>query len=128
VLQERQSTFPAMDTEPNPYNPPDNPPSPSPAAPTSWRLYLELLALTGFVFPFGQILGPMVLWLIKKDTVPEVDAEGKRVMNFNISWTIWGILSCGIMFFVWMIILLISILKSANREPFRHPLTIDFLK
>jgi uncharacterized Tic20 family protein len=32
------------------------------------------------------------------------------------------------MFFVWMIILLISILKAANREPFRHPLTIDFLK
>ena len=89
---------------------------------------MELLALTGFVFPFGQILGPLVLWLIKKDTDPEVDAEGKRVINFNISWAIWSILSCGIMFFVWMIVLLISIIKAANKEPFKHPLTIQLLK
>ncbi len=117
-----------MDTEPNLHTLPNSLPPAPPAAQNSWRLYLELLALTGFVFPFGQILGPMVLWLIKKDTDPEVDAEGKRVMNFNISWTIWGLLSCGIMFFVWMIVLLISIIKAANREPFNHPLTISFLK
>ena len=117
-----------MDTELNPNTPPGNP-SPAPAAaPNSWRLYLELLALTGFIIPFGQILGPMILWLIKKDTDPEVDTEGKRVMNFNISWTIWGILSCGIMFLVWIIVLLIAIIKAANREPFNHPLTIGFLK
>lgn len=116
-----------MDTPSDPAPPSVPPPAPA-AAPNSWRLYLELLALTGFVFPLGQILGPMVLWLIKKDTDPEVDAEGKRVINFNISWTIWGILSCGLGFFVWMIILLIAILKAANKEPFKHPLTIQLLR
>lgn len=59
---------------------------------------------------------------------PQVDAEGKRVINFNISWTIWGILTCGLGLFVWMIILLIAILKAANKEPFKHPLTIQLLK
>ena len=105
------------------------PPSPAPQpGNTSWRLYLELLALSGFVIPFGQILGPLVLWLMKKDTVPEVDAEGKRVLNFNISWTIWGIVTCGLGFLAWIVILLVSILKAANREPFKHPLTLELIK
>lgn len=106
------------------------PPGPPQAAPdkTSWRLYLELLALAAFVIPLGQILGPLVLWLVKKDTIPEVDYEGKRVLNFNISWVLWGILTCGLGFIVWFVIAIVAMIKAANREPFVHPLTIDFLK
>jgi uncharacterized protein len=105
-------------------------PSPAPKAGNdSWRLYLELLSLIGLVFPpFGNILGPLVLWLVKKDTEPEVDAEGKRVLNFNISWTIWSIVTCGFGFFVWIVIALVAILKAANKEPFKHPLTLELLK
>ncbi len=73
--------------------PPHLPVSPSA---TNWRLYLELLTLTMFVIPFGHVLGPLVLWLVKKDTIPEVDAEGKKVLNFNLSWTLWIIASCGL--------------------------------
>ena len=116
-----------MDTKPTPDSP-LVPQSQPPADKTSWRLYLELLALTAFVFPLGQILGPMVLWLVKKDTIPEVDFEGKKVLNFNISWTIWGVLSCGLGFIVWLVIAIVAMIKAANREPFKHPLTIDFLK
>ncbi len=115
-----------METPPSANVPP---PSPAPqAGNTSWRLYLELLALCGFVIPFGQILGPLVLWLIKKDNEPEVDAEGKRVLNFNISWAIWIILTCGLGFIVWVVILLVAIIKAANRQPFKHPLTLELLK
>ena len=99
----------------------------SPVA-TNWRLYMELLSLIVFVFPLGHIAGPLVLWLVKKDTTPEVDAEGKRVLNFNLSWTLWSIASCGLGFFAWIVIAIISILKAANREPFKHPWTIGFLK
>lgn len=116
-----------MDTQPNPDSPLVQQP-PSAAVKTSWRLYLELLALLAFVIPLGQIFGPMVLWLIKKDTVPEVDYEGKRVLNFNISWTIWGLVTCGLGFIVWFVIAIVAMIKAANREPFTHPLTIDFLK
>lgn len=112
----------AMTTDTTPPNLPVSP------APTNWRFYLELLSLTVFVFPLGHIVGPLVLWLVKKDTIPEVDAEGKRVLNFNLSWTLWSIVSCGVGFFVWIVIDIISILKAANREPFKHPWTIDFLK
>jgi uncharacterized Tic20 family protein len=121
----QQSTT-AMETEPGQNLQPS--PQPPTQATTSWRLYLELLALAAFVIPLGQILGPMVLWLVKKDTIPEVDYEGKRVLNFNISWTLWGILTCGLGFIVWFVIAIVAMIKAANREPFIHPLTIDFLK
>lgn len=116
-----------MDTQPSPDSS-ITPPLPSGTEKTSWRLYLELLALLAFVIPLGQILGPMVLWLVKKDTIPEVDYEGKRVLNFNISWTLWGIATCGLGFLVWFVIALVAMIKAANREPFTHPLTIEFLK
>ena len=114
-----------MDSIPPPSGIP-GPPPPLPA--TNWRLYLELLSFAAFIFPVGNIVGPMVLWLIKKDTIPQVDEQGKRVINFNISWTLWSILSCGIGFFVWFVIAIISTLKAANNERFEHPLTIAFLK
>lgn len=112
----------AMNTD---QSPPSLTASPSPG---NWRLYLELLPLTGFVFPFGHVLGPLILWLVKKDSIPEVDEEGKKVINFNLSWTIWGFVTCGLGFIAWIIITIISIIKAANRVPFKHPWTIDFLK
>jgi len=112
-----------MNSEPTPSQfPPSNSSNPN------WRLYLELLALTAFIFPFGHILGPMILWLTKKDTEPLVNAEGKNVINFNISWTLWGIVTCGLGFLAWIVILVIAIVKAANNQPFKHPLTIAFLK
>lgn len=112
----------AMTSDTIPPNLPGSPP------PTNWRLFLELLSLAVFVFPLGHIFGPLILWLVKKDTIPEVDAEGKKVLNFNLSWTLWSIVSCGLGFIAWIVIAIVSILKAANREPFKHPLTIDFLK
>ncbi len=83
-----------MDTEPPPLQPPGIPSLPPSPPATNWRLYLELLSFTAFIFPLGNILGPLVLWLVKKDTIPLVNEEGKRVINFNLSWTLWSIATC----------------------------------
>ena len=105
-------------------------PTPVPPTPTStnWRLYMELLSFAFFIFPFGNLAGPFILWIVNKDSNPEVDIEGKKVLNFNLSWTLWSLLTCGLGFFVWFVIAIISTLKAANREPFAHPLTLRFLK
>ena len=108
--------------------PPQIPLPPSSVSRENWRLYLELLSFAGMIFPFGNILGPLALWLIKKDSVQAVDEEGRKVLNFNLSWTIWSILSCGFGFFAWIVIAIIATLKAANNEPFKHPWTIGFLK
>jgi uncharacterized Tic20 family protein len=102
--------------------------NPAPPTPNNWRLYLELLSFTGLLFPFGNILGPLVLWLIKKDNDATVDAEGKKVLNFNLSWTVWSIVTCGLGALVWFIIAIIATLKAANRQEFKHPLVIRFLQ
>lgn len=115
-----------METPPqsSPSGIPHTPPPPA----TNWRLYLELLSFAAFIFPIGNILGPLILWLVKKDTVPAVNEEGKKVINFNISWTLWSIVSCGVGFLAWIVIAIIATLKAANNEPFKHPWTIAFLK
>jgi uncharacterized protein len=114
----------------DPQSPPPQLETPSlpPSPPTNWRLYLELLQFAAFVLPVGNILGPLVLWLVKKDTIPQVNEEGKKVVNFNISWTLWMIASCGLGVIPWIIIAIISTLKAANNERFVHPWTIPFLK
>lgn len=92
------------------------------------RLYYELLSLVAFVFPVGNIVGPLVLWMVKKDGDPQADADGKQVINFNISWLLWSIVSCGLGALVWLVIVIIAILKASGEKPFKHPLTIRFLK
>jgi uncharacterized Tic20 family protein len=51
----------------------------------TWGMVAHLSALVGFVIPFGNVLGPLVVWLIKKDTMPFVDDQGKEALNFNIA-------------------------------------------
>ena len=112
----------------SPYTPPAAPPTPPPPVATNWRLYYELLWFSGFVIPLGQIAGPLVLWLVKKDTDAAADAAGKQVLNFNISWLLWTIASCGFGVLPWLVIAIIATIKAANNEPFKHPWTIAFLK
>jgi uncharacterized Tic20 family protein len=51
----------------------------------TWGMVAHLSALVGFLIPFGNVLGPLVVWLIKKDTMPFVDDQGKEALNFNIA-------------------------------------------
>jgi uncharacterized Tic20 family protein len=51
----------------------------------TWGMIAHLSALIGFLIPFGNVLGPLVVWLIKKDTMPFVDDQGKEALNFNIT-------------------------------------------
>ncbi len=90
--------------------------------------------------PFGHIAGPLVLWLIKKDQNPLLDAHGKAALNFQISWLIYAIIS-GILIVVLIgivllpLVLLINLVltivgavKASNGELYRYPLTIRFLQ
>ena len=71
--------------------PPSDPTPPPPAVggPSAeerqWAMFAHLSALVGLVFPLGSIIGPLVIWLIKKDTMPFVNDQGKEALNFNIT-------------------------------------------
>ena len=80
----------------NPYAAPDRKPPPQGGGYSSeenqWAMLAHLSALAMFALPtLGQIVGPLIVWLIKKDELPLVDQHGKESLNFQISMTIYKI-------------------------------------
>ena len=59
----------------------------------NWAMIAHLSALSGFIIPFGNVIGPLVVWLMKKDTMPLVDQHGKEALNFQITVSI-AVLVC----------------------------------
>jgi uncharacterized Tic20 family protein len=108
----------------------------------NYAMLAHLLALAGLILPFGSIIGPLVIWLIKKDESPFVDKNGKESLNFQISTTIYlivaGILAfitLGLLFFLpiavsifWLVYVIIASVRVSNGEDFSYPLAIRFLK
>jgi uncharacterized Tic20 family protein len=80
---------------------PAAPPAPAAAIPISvavappdvkaWAMWCHLSAFGGCVFPFGNVLGPLIIWLSKKDEIPEVNTNGKEALNFQITMSVLGI-------------------------------------
>lgn len=101
----------------------------------------HLVTFLGYVgVPFGNIVGPLVIWLMKKDQDAFVDETGKEVLNFQISVTIYAIV-CGLLFLVFIGIILLPILliatvvytiigamKANEGQVYRYPFTIRFIK
>lgn len=107
----------------------------------TWDALCHLLALAGFLgIPFGNVLGPLILWIIKKDEMPSVDAHGKEAVNFQISMTIYTIVA-GLSIFLFvgfallpavlvlnLVLVIIAGVKASQGEAYRYPLSIRFIK
>ncbi len=75
----------------------------------NWGMYCHLAAFAGLIIPFGNVLGPLVIWLIKKDEYAFVDKEGKESLNFQITVSIAGLIAGLLSFILIGIPLLIAI-------------------
>ena len=105
-----------------------------------WALICHLSGLSGYLIPFGNLIVPIIIWSMKKDEMPMVDAHGKEVINFQISFTIWAAISIIFVFILIGIPLLIALLvlqvvfiiiaaiKADSGELYHYPLTIRFIK
>jgi uncharacterized Tic20 family protein len=51
---------------------------------------IHISAFAGFVFPFGQIITPLIAWQTLKDRSPFLDEQGKEAVNFNLSYTLYA--------------------------------------
>lgn len=99
----------------------------------------HLSALAGFIIPLGNIIGPLVIWMLKKDDYPIVDDQGKESLNFQISMTIYIIVSIvliivliGIALLILLgifelIVIIIASIKANEGVKYRYPLTIRFI-
>lgn len=96
----------------------------------------------GFLINF---IAPLILWLVWKKDLPQVDQPAKNVINSQISWTIWVTISyivCGILTLVligfliiwivpllWLIFSIVHLVKMSNGDThYVMPMTIKFLK
>ena len=80
----------------DPYAPPPPVPPPAPPALSSderlWGMLGHFSALSGLVTGgLGNIIGPLIVWQVKKDSLPFAAAEAREALNFNLSWLLWSI-------------------------------------
>ena len=118
----------------------------------AWETLCHLSGLLLFTgIPFGNILGPLIVWLVKRDASPAIDEHGKEALNFQMSLTLYfvGLIALtialmlvlvGFLFlplviiaaifgpFLDLIFIIISAVKAGNGEVYRYPLTIRFIK
>lgn len=57
----------------------------------NWAMICHLSALAIFlpIVPFGNIVGPLVVWLWKRHDVPGVNEHGRAALNFHLSIVIY---------------------------------------
>ncbi|NNE68243.1 MAG: DUF4870 domain-containing protein [Pyrinomonadaceae bacterium] len=103
-------------------------------------MFLHLSQLANVVLPPAGIVLPIVIWQIKKEEMPALDAHGKMAVNWLISSFIYIIISLPLMllligFFTaiavgicGMVFPIIAAVKANNGEFWEYPLTIKFLK
>lgn len=58
-----------------------------------WAIVLHLSQYAGYLVPFAGFLLPILLWQLKKDTVPGLDEHDRNVVNWLISSLIYGFVS-----------------------------------
>ena len=105
----------------------------------TWSIVVHLSALSALIIPFGHVLGPLVIWLIKRGDMPMVDRHGKEALNFQITVTIASFV-CGLLFFVGIGLVLLFVLlvadavlvimaavKTSRGEAFSYPFTLRLI-
>ena len=121
-----------------------SPPAPQITASSSsvrtWCMLAHATALVGFLVPVaGHIVGPLIVWLAKRQDSPEVDAHGKESMNFQISMLIWNVIAgilCLVLIGIPILILLhilniifviVASIQASEGKLYRYPLTIRLI-
>jgi len=132
------------------------PPEPPVAPPVSsgatnderqWALFTHLSALLGFLIPFGNVLGPLIFWQIKKNESSFIDDQGKEALNFQITFslvmiglvfvgTILLVVLIGFIFYIaafvagvaWLVLSILAGIRANNGEYYRYPWTWRLVK
>jgi uncharacterized protein len=106
----------------------------------TWAVFCHLCGLLGYIVPFGNIAGPIIIWAIKGKEMPSLEKHYKEALNFQISMTIYMMI-CFILTFLLIgfilfpiiivldIIFIIKAALAANKgQLYHYPLTIHLVK
>jgi uncharacterized Tic20 family protein len=117
-----------------------------PASPTAssqtrtWSVLCHASALLGLFMHFlGHLLGPLIVWLIKRGDSAEIDAHGKESLNFQLSMLIYDciagilcliVIGIPLLIALWIantVLVIVASIKASEGKFYRYPFTIRFL-
>ena len=100
----------------------------------AWAMGCHLIALA------AHFIGPLIFWLVKRESSAFIDDQGKEAVNFQISIVIY-LLASYFLCFVFigfllvpavsifdLVFVIVASVKSYNGEKFRYPMCIRFIK
>lgn len=103
-----------------------------------WGMIAHLSALVGFIIPFGNLIGPLVVWQMKKED-PFVVDQGKEALNFQITVAI-AVFVCILLSFIVIGMLLLPVvgigalvltviagIKANEGEAYRYPFALRLI-
>ena len=105
--------------------------------------YISLMHVAqfgGYIVPFLGFILPIVMWTLFKDQNSNIDRHGKNIVNFLISWILYGIIAAILCFVVigipiaialgvlQVVFIILAAIKAANGEYWKYPLSITFLR
>ncbi|HEY5810916.1 MAG TPA: DUF4870 domain-containing protein [Povalibacter sp.] len=114
-------------------------PAPS-AEERNWAVGAHLSALLGAFTGIGAILGPLIVWLIKKDTMPFVNDQGKEALNFQITVLLAavvcvililvavGMMLLALLCLLDLIFIIIAAVKASEGVAYRYPINLRLIK
>ena len=106
----------------------------------NWGMLCHFAGLTTYIgIPFGNILAPLIIWIAKRVSDSVVREQGREALNFNISFTIYGLIA-GLLCWVLVGFLLMPLffllhaglviwatLKANKGESVHYPWTLRFI-
>jgi hypothetical protein len=105
-----------------------------------WGMLCHLSAMTGYFSGIGFVLGPLIVWLLKKDQYSFVDEQGKEALNFQITVLIAGVaclilvlLLIGVLL-LWIlgvvnfVMIIIAVINTNNGEHYKYPFSLRLIK
>jgi uncharacterized protein len=107
----------------------------------TWGMLAHIAAFAFFILPpVGGVLGPLIVWLIKRDQSPFVADQGREALNFNIAVLLAGFV-CGILVYVligillgvalfvfWMAATIVAGIRASEGIAYRHRFTLRLVK
>jgi uncharacterized protein len=100
----------------------------------------HLSQLITLVTGFGSLLVPLIIWLTQKETVYQMDAHGKNIINFQLSLIIYCIICIPLILFFGLGILgfialgiisvvfpIVNAVKASNGEVQTYPFTLNII-
>jgi uncharacterized protein len=100
----------------------------------------HLSTFAGLIVPFGSVIGPLAVWLTRRDRDPFIDQAGREALNFGISIAIYGLVALvaalmlvGIPLLIvgvvaWVVLASLAAVRASQGQAYRYPLTLRLVR